>query len=67
MFTLNFSARPTQPAHVEDHRRNYESALRMVRESPEGPRDRVYDPAFLAGGGPRRRAMLQQIVEWGFR
>jgi len=67
MFTLNFSARPTQPAHVEDHRRNYESALRMVRESPEGPRDRVYDPEFLAGGGPRRRAMLQQIVEWGFR
>ena len=66
MFTLNFSTKPTQPAHVDDHRRNYESALRMVRESPETPRDRVYDPEFLTGGGPRRRAMLQQIVEWGF-
>jgi hypothetical protein len=67
MFTLNFSTRPTLDSHVLDHRRNYESSLEWARTNPYGPQDHVYDPAFLAGGGPRRQAMLKQIVDWGFR
>jgi len=67
MFTLNFTTKPTEEAHVADHRRNYESALKWAQTNPYGPQDHVYDPTFLAGGGPRRQAMLKQIVEWGFR
>ena len=29
--------------------------------------DRVYEPGFLAGGGPRRQGMVRQLVAWGFR
>jgi Phytanoyl-CoA dioxygenase (PhyH) len=67
MFTLNFTTRPSQESHVADHRRNYESALKWAQSNPHGAQDHVYDPAFLSGGGPRRQAMLHQIVEWGFR
>lgn len=67
MFTLNFTTKPTAEAHIADHQRNYESALRWAQTNPYGAQDHVYDPAFLTGGGPRRQSMLKQIVEWGFR
>ncbi|MBI2503124.1 MAG: phytanoyl-CoA dioxygenase family protein [Candidatus Latescibacteria bacterium] len=68
MCTLNFSTRPTEEVHFDELRRNHESVLEWMRtKNPFGPADRVYDPAFLAGGGPRRQSMLRPLKELGFR
>ena len=46
----------------------YESTREWARtQNPFGPADRVYDPAFLAGGGPRRQSMVRQLNELGFK
>lgn len=66
MFTLNFASRPTRPEHVADQKWNYELTLKMAREDPAGPSEHVYDPAFLAGGGPRRQSMLRHSKEMGW-
>jgi hypothetical protein len=67
MFTLNFTAAPRTEAEVALHRRLYEGHLRHQQSNPYRQLDRVYEPGFLTGGGPRRRSMVRQLVEWGFR
>jgi len=68
MFTLNFAARPTTDEDVALHRRLYDGHLRHQLNNPDGVKDHVYEPLFLDGsGGPRRRAMVQQLLEWGFK
>ncbi|MSS71316.1 MAG: hypothetical protein EXS64_07485 [Candidatus Latescibacteria bacterium] len=65
MFTLNFAEKATTDAHVAFHRHLYQSHFQAQQNHPLGPRG-VFLPEFLSGGGPRRQAMVKQIVEWGF-
>ena len=65
MFTLNFAEKAVEPAHVALHHHLYQSHLQQQQNHPLGPRG-VFLPEFLSGGGPRRREMVKQIVEWGF-
>ena len=67
MFTMNFSSRATTEEHEACHRWLYEGNLNSQRNNPYSPTDRVYNPEFLEGGGPRRRRMVRQLIEWGFR
>ncbi len=65
MFTLNCAEKAVEPAHVALHRHLYESHFQFQQAHPLGPRG-VFLPEFLSGGGPRRQAMVRQVVEWGF-
>ena len=67
MFTMNFSRRATTKVHEEFHRTLYEGELKRQRDDPYSPSDRVFEPEFLEGGGARRRSMVKQLAEWGFR
>jgi ectoine hydroxylase-related dioxygenase (phytanoyl-CoA dioxygenase family) len=67
MFTLNFTAAPKTDEEVGLHRRLYEGHLRHQQSNPYRQLDHVYEPGFLAGGGPRRQGMVRQLAAWGFR
>jgi ectoine hydroxylase-related dioxygenase (phytanoyl-CoA dioxygenase family) len=67
MFTLNFTAAPKTEEEAALHRKLYEGHLKHQRSNPYRQLDRVYEPGFLTGGGPRRQGMVRQLVEWGFR
>ena len=67
MFTMNFSSRATTKEHEACHRWLYEGHLDGQRNNAYYSIDRVYNPEFLEGGGPRRRRMVKQLIEWGFR
>jgi hypothetical protein len=67
MFTMNFSSRATTTEHEAFHRTLYEGHLNSQRNNSFYSIDRVYNPEFLKGGGPRRRRMVRQLIEWGFR
>ena len=67
MFTMNFSSRATTKEHEAFHRTLYEGGLKSQLDNPYYSTNRVYNPEFLKGGGPRRRRMVKQLIEWGFR
>lgn len=67
MFTLNFTEPATTDEQVALHRRLYDGHLRHQQDNPYRAIDHVYEPGFLAGGGPRRQRMVRQLIEWGFR
>jgi len=51
------------PAETAEISRQFDEL--MQTQNPFGPAERVYDPAFLEGGGPRRQSMLGPLVELG--
>ncbi len=67
MFTLNFAKRPESAEDEAWFRWVYDINLNFVKKMTYGPRDHVYNPRFLTGGGPRRQSMVKSIVEWGFK
>lgn len=66
MFTLNFAAAPKTAEEVALHHRLCEGHLRHQQNNPYKPKDHVYEPDLLQGGGPRR-AMVQQLIKWGLK
>ena len=41
--------------------------MEFQQTNPWRQYDYLYEPVFMAGGGPRRQAVVRQLKEWGFR
>lgn len=67
MFTLNFGAKPTTEAHLENLKKTYQSNLGFVQSLGRTQTGRVYEDEFLHSDRPRIQGMVEKLLELGFK
>ena len=67
MFTMNFSAKPTEENHIQYLQRVYQSNLKHIEQMQYTQNGRVYEDSFLHSDRPRIQSMVGKLVELGFR